>query len=121
MSEQTEYNLEASAINTYTNTILWYMKEYQLAARYRNNFNATIMALKTLLDAMPPKAQLFLETEITTIRNYEVNTELLKDWTDLDLIFRKAMGWLWPNLLEFHFNTAKPAYTAAAHLGNKGR
>ena len=133
MSENESFNLDAPAINNYVNLILQDMKNYQYVSdqRYKpgSKFFDAILALRHLLLDMPPKGKVYIISEVPELEGFNIDTiyqdlnrhTLAEIYEVLDAIFNKALDWLWPNLLELHMNTGKPAYETEGHLGNKPR
>lgn len=129
--QEEKFNLEAPAINNYVNMILQDMKNYQFYSSNRYNsaitsrLNSTLLALVTLLKDMPPKGQEYMIQQGPALKGFNVNN-LFKEinglgfegaYQELDDVYRVAIGWLWPNLLEIHFNNAQPRSKEIARIG----
>ena len=135
MSEEQTFNLDTPCTNVYANMILQDMKNYKYWASRRYDHGIWIShgvtALNTLHDDMTPKGKEFMAQsypELKTFGAREIYFYLHKkssdediQWEILDVIYNKALEWLYPNILELHINVGKPAYSAEGHLGNKPR
>ena len=113
-----DFDLEAPAINSYLNIILRYLKLYQDCSINRQ-FSAAYRALKSIILCLPPKGQEILKLELEKLIIHEQDTNAISSFEQLDEMFQKVMAWLYPNLLEFHFNNAKPLNRNKPHIGEK--
>lgn len=127
----TDFDLDAPATNNYANMILQEIKTYNNVAKQRYHpgyLNDGISALKNVFNIMPPKGKEYILNELKTQKFIDIETYHKIDktgtdnaWDTLDGYLDKMMNWIWPNILEIHINTGKPAYTTQAHLGNQPR
>jgi hypothetical protein len=115
-NQNQEFNLDAPAVNNYLNILLRYIKFYQDCTIDRS-FSAAVNVLRSLILTLPPKGQEALKDEIELFRKYDSNTSIIRDFGQLDKIFQKTMIWLYPNLLELHFNNAQPRSKETARIG----
>lgn len=114
MTEKESFDLNGNARNNYVNLILNDMKVYNFWRMQQYNVNGsilrTMLALNVLLGDMPPEGQKFMRADMAKVGNGNQCS-----YEELQLIYQKAMGWLWENLLQETFK-AKPLSSEKAHL-----
>ena len=121
VEDSTKFNLELPPVNNYINMILQSIKTYQLKATHQDSLGESVRSLQSLISILPPKGQDFLEAETDKMLAYESDDKAIKNHAELAIYFRKAMYWIWPNLMELHMNLAKPRWEDSSKLGSKKR
>ena len=111
-----KFDLEAPPTTNYLNTLLLYMKNYQLASQHQDDFFFAIRSLSALIIALPPRGREYMREALTRIQRYYKNVDAISSYTELDAIFARVMDWAWPNLFEVHFNIAKPRSKEEPHI-----
>lgn len=135
MTEKTpnldKFNLDLPAQNNYINMILQDMKNYQYISDQRHErgirwYIQGLLAIKHLYADMPPKGKDFILKEVLNREEFDT-LKLYKEiagkcgeeeaWELLDEIYNRAIGWLWPNLLEMHIYNIQPRVKQTAKIG----
>jgi hypothetical protein len=114
MTEET-FSLNGDPRQNYVNLILNDMKNYNFWKENRK-FTESVRALDILLLDLPPAGQEYLKGEIDVIFAFEKNVNSISTWAELNRMYQKTMGWVWPNILQEYF-TAKPRNPQPMTLG----
>ena len=114
-NNEEKFSLNADPRNNYVNLILNDMRTFEAWYSDQHNGYMTGRALRALLLDLPPAGQQYMKTELDDLVEWE-HSKLMRSYSNLGNAYKKAMSWIWPNLLQEYFQ-AKPRNPQPTTIG----